>query len=65
MCPDLESHYVTDVLEGEIDATAWAEHLNDRYTGGYRLAHVVRQDDRTIQVFEHYLHADRWQPDPD
>ncbi len=62
MCPELDSHYVTEVVDGEIDADAWAEHLNDRYADGYRLAHVVRQYDRTLQVFEHYLHPDRWRP---
>jgi hypothetical protein len=56
MCPELEAHYVVESRDGEIDASAWAEYLNDMYADGYRLAHVVLQGDRTIQVFEHYLH---------
>lgn len=59
VCPDLRVHYVTEVSEGDIDVAAWAEHLNERYAEGYRLAHVIQQGDRTIRVFEHYLHASR------
>jgi hypothetical protein len=56
MCPDLDTHYVAEARDGQIDSTAWAEYLNDMYVQGYRLAHVVQQGDRTIQVFEHFLH---------
>ncbi|MEJ7705151.1 MAG: hypothetical protein WKF47_16555 [Geodermatophilaceae bacterium] len=65
MCPDLAAHYATEVMDEETDTTAWAESLNDRYAAGYRLVHIVAQGDRTIQVFEHYLHPDRWSPDGD
>lgn len=59
LCPDTRAHYLAEVSEGEIDVGTWAAHLNDRYTAGYRLAHVVPQGNRTVQVFEHLHPAHR------
>jgi hypothetical protein len=53
-CPG--RHYVTEVNKGSIRMGTWQGHLNEMYTKGYRLAHVLEQDGNTVQVFEHHYH---------
>lgn len=49
-------HYVTEVNKGSINMGRWQAKLNEMYSKGYKLAHVVEQDGNTVQVFEHRTH---------
>lgn len=53
-CPG--DHYVTEVNKGSINMANWQRHLNEMYSKGYRLVHVLEQDKNTVQVFEHHYH---------
>jgi len=55
-CPEPRFHYATEVNKGSINMRHWQGHLNEMYSRGYRLAHVLEQDGNTVQVFEHHYH---------
>lgn len=57
VCPKPAQHYVTEVNKGSIRMQTWQGHLNEMFTSGYRLAHVIEQDGNTLMVFEHSFHG--------
>jgi hypothetical protein len=50
------NHYEAEVNKGSINMRHFSAKASDRYSKGWRLAHLYEQDGNTVMVWEHNFH---------